>query len=175
MKKGLAQVIIAFIAVFALLLIAGTITKKNKADDIREKINTLPYFTLAAIDGSIFNSSEISKGPLLITFFHSECEHCQYEISSLFQSNIPCSGVKILLISHEGSVKIRSFMQQFNMKGDSIFTVLSDTAFVFSDIFRTDVIPSSFIYGEDLRLVRILKGETTIETLTKYLRSDNQY
>lgn len=66
-------------------------------------------------------------------------------------------------------------MQQFDIKNDSIFTVLSDTAFVFSEIFRTDVIPSNFIYNEDLRLVKVLKGETTIETITKYLGSDNQY
>jgi peroxiredoxin len=175
MKKGIAKVIVSLIVVFTVLLIVGTIMKKKKVDGFREKIGTLPYFTLPTIDGSIFKSSEISHGSLLITYFHPECEHCQYEISSLIQSNIPGSGVKILLISYEGSSKIRSFMQQFDIKNDSIFTVLSDTAFVFSEIFRTDVIPSNFIYDQDLRLVKILKGETTIETITKYLGSDNQY
>jgi peroxiredoxin len=175
MKKGLAKAVVSLITVLVILLIAGIITKKNKADDIRERIRTLPDFTLPAVDGSIFNSSEITEGPLLVTYFHPECEHCQYEISSLFQSNIPSSGVKILLISNESSKKIRSFMQQFNVNNDTVFTVLSDTAFVFSELFRTDVIPSNFIYNEDLRLVKILKGETTIETITKYLQSGNQY
>ena len=175
MKKGLAKALISFIAVIVTLLIAGIITKKNKADEIRERINTLPDFTLPAIDGSIFNSSEISEGPLLVTYFHPECEHCRYEISSLFQSNIPGSGVKILLISYEGSNKIKSFMRQFNVNNDTVFTVLSDTAFVFSELFRTDVIPSNFIYNEDLRLVKILKGETTIKTITKYLQGGNQH
>jgi hypothetical protein len=53
--------------------------------------------------------------------------------------------------------------------------VLSDTAFIFSELFRTDVIPSNFIYNKDLKLVKALRGETTIETITKYLQSDNQY
>lgn len=175
MKKVIAKIIISLIVMSTILLIVGTITKKKKVDGFREKLSTLPYFTLPSIDGSIFNSSEISQGSLLITYFHPECTHCQYEISSLIQSKIPGSGVKILLISYEGSNKIRSFMQQFDIKNDSNFTVLSDTAFVFSEIFRTDVIPSNFIYDEDLRLVKILKGETTIETITKYLGSDNQY
>jgi hypothetical protein len=51
--------------------------------------------------------------------------------------------------------------------------VLSDTAFVFSELFRTDVIPTNFIYDEDLKLIKILKGETTIETITKYLQYGN--
>jgi peroxiredoxin len=175
MKEGLGKAVVVLIAVFVILLIAGTIMKKNKVDDIRKRISTLPDFTLPAIDGSIFKSSEIFEGPLLVTYFHSECEHCQYEISSLVQSNIPGSGVKILLISYEGSKQIRSFMQQFDMNNDSVFTVLSDTAFVFSELFRTDVIPSNFIYNEDLRLVKILMGETTIETIEKYLKSDDKY
>jgi peroxiredoxin len=175
MKKGLAKVVVTLIAVFVIILIAGTIRKKNKADDIRERISTLPDFTLPVIDGSIFNSSEISEGPLLVTYFHSECEHCQFEISSLIKSNIPGSGVKVLLISYEGCKKIKSFMQHFDVNNDSVFTVLSDTTFVFSELFRTEVIPTNFIYNEDLRLVKTLKGETTIETITKYLQSGNQY
>jgi hypothetical protein len=172
-KKSLGKIAGALIAVLVILLIAGTIRKKNKADDLRERISTLPDFTLPAIDGSIFNSSEIAEGPLLITYFHPECEHCRYEISSLVQSNVPGSEVKILLISYEGRNQIRSFMQQFDMNNDSVFTVLYDTAFVFSEIFRTDVIPTNFIYDEDLILVKTLKGETTIETIIKYLQSGN--
>jgi peroxiredoxin len=175
MKKGFAKVVVTLIAVFVILLIAGTIRKKNKADDIRDRISALPDFMMPAIDGSLFNSSVIYKGPLLITYFHPECAHCQYEISSLLQSNIPRSGAKILLISYEGSKKIRSFMKQFNVNNDSVFTVLSDTAFVFSELFRTDVIPTNFIYDEDLNLVKTLKGETSIETITKYLQSGNQH
>ena len=175
MKKGLAKVLILFIAVIVTLLIAGIITKKNKADEIRERISSLPFFTLPEIDGSIFNSREISEGPLLVMYFNPECQHCQYEISSLVQSNIPGSGVKILLISDESSKKIRSFMKQFNVINDNVFTALSDTAFVISELFGIDVIPSNFIYSEDLKLVKILKGETTIETITKYLQSGNQY
>jgi peroxiredoxin len=175
MKKGLAKVIILLMLALVVLLIAGTITKKNKADDIRDRISTLPEFTLPAIDGSIFNSGEISEGPLLITYFHPECEHCQYEISSLCKSNIPGSGTRILLISYVSSKKIRSFMQQFNVNNDNVFTVLVDTTFIFSELFRTNVIPSNFIYNKDLKLVKTLKGETTIEAITKYLQNGNQY
>ena len=175
MKKGLSKVIILLIAVIVVLLIAGTITKKNKADNISDRISTLPEFTLPAMDGSIFNSTEISEGPLLVTYFHPECEHCQYEIASLVKSNIPGSGTRILLISYVSSKKIRSFMQQYNVNNDNVFTVLSDTAFIFSELFRTDVIPSNFIYNKDLKLVKTLRGETTIETITKYLQSGNQY
>lgn len=175
MKKKAAKMVLAGFAIVVFLLIGGIISKRIKASERFARISSLPDFTIPTIDGSLFNTSEISEGPLLITYFHPECEHCQYEISSLAKSNIPECGVKILLVSYASSQQIRSFMGKFDVKNDSTFHILSDTAFIFSELFRIDVIPSNFIYNEDLRLVKILKGETNIETITKYLQSGNQY
>ena len=168
------MVFTAFVVVL-FLLVGGIVNKREKACEQLARISSLPDFTIPTIDGSLYNSSEISEGPLLITYFHPECEHCQYEILSLTKSNIPESGIKILLVSYASSQQIRSFMGKFDVKNDSTFHILSDTAFIFSELFRTDVIPSNFIYNEDLRLVKVLKGETNIETITKYLQSGNQY
>ena len=116
MKKRIAKVVLAGIAVVFFLLIGGIISKRQKASEQFARISALPDFTIPTIDGSLFNTSEISEGPLLITYFHPECEHCQYEISSLANSNIPDSGVKILLVSYAGSQQIRSFMGELRYK-----------------------------------------------------------
>ncbi len=175
MKKMVAKMVFAAFVVVVFLLIGGIVNKRIKASERLARISSLPDFTIPTIEGSLFNTREISEGPLLITYFHPECEHCQYEISSLAKSNIPESGVKILLVSYASSQQIRSFLGKIDVINDSTFHILSDTTFIFSELFRTDVIPSNFIYNEDLRLVKILKGETNIETITKYLQSGNQY
>lgn len=175
MKKRVAKMVFTAFVVVLFLLVGGIVNKREKACEQLARISSLPDFTIPTIDGSLYNTSEISEGPVLITYFHPECEHCQYEISSLAKSNIPESGVKILLVSYASRAQIRSFMGKYDIKNDSTFHILSDTAFIFSKLFNTDVIPSNFIYNEDLRLVKILKGETNIETITKYLQSGNQY
>jgi hypothetical protein len=158
MKRSLAKILVAAVVFVVTLLVGGIVSKKTKASD-----------------GYLFNTGEISEGSVLIIYFHPECEHCQYEISSLVKSNIPESGVKILLISDAGSQQIKSFLEQFDIKNDRMYKVLYDTAFVFRRIFGVEIIPSHFIYNEALKLVKSLKGETRIETIEKYLKSDDQH
>jgi peroxiredoxin len=171
MKKVISRLLLSAIIIILLLLTAGIVTRASRAREQMDRLDTLPDFTIPSIDGSIFRSCEISTGPLLVTYFHPECEHCQYEISSLFESNIPEGNVKVVLISYAGRFQIETFMKQFDIKNEAPLWVLCDTAFVFREIFGTEIIPSNFIYDKDLRLVRALKGEVKSETLIKYLGS----
>ena len=170
MKKIISRLLLSAIAVAVLLLTAGIVTRSAKANKIAERLRTLPDFTIPSIDGSHFSSREITSGPLLITYFHPECEHCQYEISSLFESNVLDGSVNVVLVSYAGRSQIESFMRQFDGEGDTLLWVLCDTAFTFRETFATEVIPSNFIYDENLRLVKALKGEVKSEALLKYLR-----
>lgn len=175
MKRSLAKILVAAIVVVITLLVGGIVSKKMQSSERSARISTLPDFTLPSIDGYLFSTKEISEGSVLIIYFHPECEHCQYEISSLIKSNIPDSGVKILLITDAGSQQVISFLEQFDIKNDTIYEVLYDTAFVFRRIFGVEIVPSHFIYNEDLKLVKSLKGETRIEAIEKYLESDDQH
>jgi cytochrome oxidase Cu insertion factor (SCO1/SenC/PrrC family) len=116
MKRSLAKILVAAVVFVVTLLVGGIVSKKTKASERSSRISTLPDFTLPSVDGYLFNTGEISEGSVLIIYFHPECEHCQYEISSLVKSNIPESGVKILLISDAGSQQIKSFLEQFDIK-----------------------------------------------------------
>ena len=173
MKRIAARLIIGVFILLGLLLITSIAIKVGKANETAERIRKLPDFSFSTINRGLFNSGNIEKGPLLITYFHPECEHCQYEISSLFESNIHEGNMKLVLVSYAGCSQLRIFMQQFNYENDTLLWVLSDTSLSFGEIFGTEVIPSNFIYDENLELIKVLKGEIKTETILKYLRSAN--
>jgi peroxiredoxin len=171
MKKVISGLLLSAIIIIVLLLTAAIVTRASRARELGERLETLPDFTIPSIDGSIFRSSEILTGPLLVTYFHPECEHCRYEISSLLESNIAEGNVKVVLISYAGRTQIVTFMKQFDIKRETPLWVLCDTAFVFRATFGTEIIPSNFIYDKELKLVKVWKGEVKSETLIKYLGS----
>lgn len=173
MKKTVARLTVALILLAVIMLTAGIIRKAGTANEIAERIKTLPDFTFPNVNGDLFISSEITRGPLLVTYFHPECEHCQSEISSLFESNFLDGNIKVVLVSYADPGRIREFMDQFKTEYDTMLWVLSDTLMDFREIFGTEIIPSNFIYDENLRLVRDLKGVIRTETILKQLRSVN--
>jgi hypothetical protein len=164
----LGTVTIVFVTT-ANFLFWGIHGKIQKQKQITEKISKLPSFTFLKLTNEYFSSSAINSGPVLIIHFHPECEHCQYEISEIMNSKIPASGTKVILISNAHPDSIRKFLGQFNYSDYPSVITLIDTAYLFADIFGSEIVPSNFIYNKDLKLVKILKGEMKTEAILKYL------
>ncbi len=167
-KTILISLAIVFI-LFLSILISGIARKMSKEARVGEKIAYLPSFSFITLEKDDFHSSEIRKGPVLIIRFHPECEHCQYEISQILQSDIPGIVSKALLISNDNPDSIRIFLKQFNYTDYPSIIVLADTADSFNRIFGKDIVPSNYIYNKDLKLVKVLYGEVKTETIRKYL------
>lgn len=170
MKKILTVLIIVSISIVFLMLVGGIIVKVVKANDSAEKIETLPSFSLGTLDGSVFNSDDLKKGPLLIVYFHPDCEYCQYEISTLIENDIQSRGIKVLFVSHASPESIHKFMEPFDINYEN-FHILSDTSLVFSAVFRINVVPVNILYDEDLKLVKYFKGEVKPDAILNYLVS----
>lgn len=171
MKRIIAAITISTFALIIIMLTAGIITRAKQAGIIEKRIATLPEFTLPTIDGEILNTANFGSGPLLIVYFHPECEHCRSEIESLLGSTLLESYVKLIMISYAGPDIIRSFIREIEVNSEAKTWIVSDTTLLFSDLFGTDIIPSSYIYNEDLRLVKCFKGETSLGGILKYLGS----
>jgi hypothetical protein len=169
MKKRIGKVLLVLVGGFLIFLISGIMTKKVKAEKAAEKIRTLPVLVMKDIWGNSFSTDQITSGPLLITFFHPECDHCKYEISSLVSTNLIDSQLTILLVSHAKVDDIQSFMQEVgDIDGSNMF-ILHDPDFRMSDLYKADIIPSNFIYDKELKLAKVFKGATKPETILKYL------
>jgi len=170
MKKRMAILSIVILAIVFLLLLCGIYFRKIKAEQAADRIEILPGFTLPTMNGELFNSGNITSGPILITYFHPECEHCQYEISSILSSKLPEEDLNIILISNADPNQVELFVRQFDFKNDPRLWILYDSSQVFSRIFGTEIIPSNYIYDSDRHLVKIVKGEITVETIFKSLK-----
>jgi hypothetical protein len=170
MRKIILSVVIVVFVLFASLLIIGIVTKTQKRKLITEKISRLPSFSFMTLTNESFNSSEITKGPVLVIRIHPECEHCQYEISEIQKSNIPASGTCVIMVSSADPDSIRNFFSQFNYSDYPAIIPLVDTSYIFGDIFGSDIVPSNYIYNKELNLVKVLNGEVKTETIIKYLQ-----
>lgn len=175
MKTLIRKIIIAFLSGLMVFLISGIFIRKAKAERAAERIKTLPDLVLVDIHGGTFRTDQIHSGPLLITFFHPECDHCKYEISSLLNSGLRDSLLTILLVSYADRSEILSFMQQFDIGDTSTLHIVHDPEFRMSDLFRADVMPSNFIYNDSLQLVRIIKGSTRPEAFIRLMFNDDKH
>ena len=147
--------------------------KLKKNDYIEKKIANLPAFSFITLSNETFNSLEIMAGPVLIVHFHPECEHCQYEISEILNSNIPELYKKVILISSAHPDSIRKFLKGFNCTDFQSVIPLTDISYNFEDIFGSGIIPSIYIYNKKLKLVKIIHGEVRTEVLIKSLQESD--
>lgn len=173
MKKRIGKALLVLVGGLLIFLTGGIMTRKVKAEQAAEKIRTLPVLVLKDIWGNSFSTDQITSGPLLITFFHPECDHCKYEISSLIGTDLIDSQLTALLVSYAKVDDIQSFMQEVGNTDALNMHILHDPDFRMSDLYRADVIPTNFIYDKELRLVKVFKGATKPETILKYLNGND--
>lgn len=173
MKKAIMLVIVFIIIGLTTILIIGIVGKTHKSKIAKENIETFPAFSMKTLNDSIFRSDEIKEGPVLVLFFHPECEHCQYQITTLFSSDTMTAGVHVLLISNAEKDAIRNFLKDNSLLEYPGLVTLVDETFNFRKYFGTDLVPATFIYNKKLKLVRYFQGEVMPETILKYLRQDD--
>ena len=174
MKNLICKLLLTIMFGLLVFLICGFFIRMAKIEKASDRIKTLPDLVLRDIRGNTFRTSQIHTGPVLITFFHPECDHCKYEISSLLGSVLLDSPLTILLVSYADTSEILSFMQQFDINETSTLHIIYDPDFRMSDLFRADVLPSNFIYNDSLQLVKIFKGSTRPEAFMRYMFSDDK-
>jgi peroxiredoxin len=173
MKKTLMLVIVIIITGLITFLIIGIIAKTNKGKIAKEMIKTLPNFSLKTINDTVFRSDQIEAGPVLVLFFHPECEHCQYQLTTLFRNRAETPGIRVLLISNAEKEAIINFLKENNLLDYPGLIALVDETYSFRDFFGTEQVPATFIYDKQLKLVRYFQGEVRPETILKYLRQDD--
>ena len=170
MKKRFVYILLSTLVAVFLFLTGGVFSKKKRAEQVAERIEILPVFSLPTLKGDVFDSEKITAGPILITYFHPECEHCQYEISSLSSRKLSKDDLKVILVSQADPYQTEAFVRKFDFKNDSLLWILCDTSNVFSRIFNIEKIPSNYIYDKNRHLIRIFKGETDVEVIIKSLK-----
>jgi len=167
MKRRI-KIILVVISELLFLVLAIGIYNRIKAGH-SEETGKLPYLALLTIDDKGFNTSEIRTGPVLVVHFNPECDHCKYEIQGIIESEMPSMGFRILLITQAPKDSVINFYRDYSISNYSSITVLLDSSGLFSENFKSKVIPSNYLYDKNLNLIKVLEGEYKTETIIKYL------
>ncbi len=154
------------------ILIYGFIRKIESKRLIESRIKFLPEFTFTKLSGEKFKSAEITKGPLVIMYFHPECEHCRYEISELVKNKDLINNYDFLIISNAEKEEIENFYYETGLDNHPGIKLLLDEDYKFSEIFGAGYVPSIYLYDLELRLIKSFKGEVNPDILVKYLIHD---
>jgi thiol-disulfide isomerase/thioredoxin len=169
MKKKLGKILLLIPLVLVILFALATLKRQANAKEAAYRIQTLPDLVITDLNGNLYTTSGLKRGPLLIAFFHPECDHCRYELSSLVADGSLNKEFEFLFISYDSKEKIRSFIQELGIPENTNVHVLLDTEFMLRDLFGATVIPANFIYDDSLHLVKAFKGSVKPETIMKYL------
>jgi len=170
MRKKLKLILIILIIGIFSLLIYGISARASRIKNLEKRILSLPEFSFNTIDGQVFKSESIKSGPVLIAYYHPECEHCRYEINELFNNLKQIPDTKILLISFAQRDSIIAFIgERINYTDKNVFLLIDDSL-KFINYFQTNAIPSTFIYDKELKLKRIFRGEVKPEAIINLLK-----
>jgi thioredoxin-related protein len=167
LKKSLVTA--GFTTLFALVLfmVYSIVEKVYAKKSVQNKIQNLSVAQLFKMDSTQFQMT--SGRPILLVFFNSQCEHCQYELTELKKNLSSFEAVSVLLMSSENIATIKEAAQKFELAASpnaEFVKINRDDVF---DNYGSLSVPHLFLYGADRKLIKEFKGETKIEAILQYL------
>ena len=169
MKRVFVIIISALVIIILAYLIFSIADKAREQKIIKQNYNRLPAFAFKSLNGTLFSSTTIKSGPVLLIYFHPECEHCQYELSEIFNSSLIKSGIWILMITPADISSVLKFKKEYGIRDSSKIITLIDENLGFADLFGKASIPTNIVYNKELKLVRMYKGEVRPEIIMKLI------
>lgn len=167
MNKYIRSVLLALFSI-VLGWSSFTLYKGYKAKKEAEtRIQTLPWAEFADFEGKPVNLHDFDNNlPLIIIYFHSECEHCVYEAQEIGQNAVAFNNCQVVMITADDSIsRVESFCQRHYLWELENLEVLTDNNNRFKNTFDKAVVPSVFIYGKDRKLKKQFLGETKPEAI----------
>ncbi|MDD4227666.1 MAG: redoxin domain-containing protein [Mariniphaga sp.] len=167
MRKIVKLMILAlagYVAGYLLVKITGSYNEKKETE---KKIQKLPDAQFISLTGDTVNLHDFDPGkPMIIIFFHPECDHCRYEAKEIGLNADAFQNCQMLMITFDDSIKrIENFCMNYHLWEISNFEVLLDPGNHFDESFGKTAVPSIFVYSPDRKLKKKFIGETKPEAL----------
>lgn len=157
--------VILFTAVLAMIYLIIERISQKKA--IAENIKTLNVNSVYTLDSLQFRLKETS--PVVLIFFNSGCEHCQYELSEIKKNLSSFSGTQLLFLSSENIASIKSAAEKYIGEIPSNINFLKINREDVFEKFGALSVPHIFVYSAEKKLVKEFKGETKVEAIIQHL------
>ena len=154
---------------FAVLAYLGAKIYKgyNSKKEAEIRIQTLPNVSFSNLGGKEINLRNFDKTkPMVLIYFHRNCEHCQYEAKEIGQNPEPFVNCQLIMVSANDSIdKLENFCNKYNLWEVDNIEILIDKENRFKETFGKAVIPSVYIYDKNQKLKKRYLGETKPEAI----------
>ncbi len=138
---------------------------------VKERIATLPEFSVVGLDGETVRSNDAAgQSPLVLTYFNTGCKFCKAEIRSMQQHKNLREISNIYLVSDEQPVVLKRFAKDFKLDSLKTVRVLYDSSKQVKKLFGIRGVPTTFVYNEDDKLLKSFKGETKAELVYELVK-----
>lgn len=171
MKRLLKYLIVIVLLIAGAWLLKRTYQSYQSKKEAMERVQILQHACFESLTGGQICVDEFDiRKPTVIIYFHTECEHCQYEASEIGQQAEQFEKANMILITPDDSIKrVEAFAVKYHLWEVDNLTILLDRNSQFKNQFGTSIFPSVFIYGKDKKLLKMYKGETKIDAIIKSL------
>ena len=172
MRKTLKFIIIALLLTAVVFLIYNVATGYKNKKEAEQRIQILPDVTFKSITGDLVNLHDFDETkPLVIVYFHPECEHCHYEAKEIGQNATAFKNCQLIMVTADDSTKrVEQFCNTHNLWEVDNIEILIDKENLFKKTFGKAIIPSVYIYDKNRKLKKQFLGETKPEAIIEEIQ-----
>jgi len=173
MKKLFKAILIAVISIIGGFLTYQTIKGYNEKKEAEKRIQTLPQAEFVSLTGKEVNLHDFDpEKPMVIIYFHPECDHCHYEAREIGQNAAAFRHCQVVMVTSDDSLKrVENFCAEYHLWELNNIEVLHDPNHRFKKVFGKAVVPSVYIYNSNRKLKRYFPGETKPEAIISEINS----
>lgn len=173
MKKLLKAILIAVISILGGFLTYHTVKGYNEKKEAEKRIQTLPAAEFVSLTGDGINLHDFDPGkPMIIVYFHPECDHCHHEVKEIGQNAGAFNHCQVVMVTSDDSLKrVENFCVEYHLWELSNIEVLLDPDNRFKKVFGKAVVPSVYIYNSNRKLKKQFLGETKPEAIIAEMNS----
>lgn len=171
--RKIAKYFVIALAVFVVGFLVVRITDEyNEKKEAEKRIQTLPAAEFVSLAGKGVNLNDFDpKKPMVIVYFHPECDHCHYEAQEIGQNVNAFNICQLVMVTSDDSLKrIENFCSEYHLWEVDNFEILIDKENQFKKVFGKAVIPSVYIYDKNQKLRKRFLGETKPEAIIAAIR-----
>ncbi|YCI75280.1 thiol-disulfide oxidoreductase ResA [Bacillus sp. R1-10] len=166
-RRLISRTIILLLLGAALVFALYTNFTKDKNESLR-KGSEAPNFVLTDMEGKEHKLSDYKGKGVLLNFWGTYCKPCEYEMPYMENQykNFKDQGVEILAVNvGESDYAVNNFIT----KHDLTFPVMIDKGREVENAYRVDILPVSFLVDKEGKVIDIITGALTEESIQKHM------
>ncbi|MFJ7940111.1 thiol-disulfide oxidoreductase ResA [Peribacillus sp. NPDC096622] len=166
-RRLISRTIILLLLGAALVFALYTNFTKDKNESLR-KGSDAPNFVLTDMEGKEHKLSDYKGKGVFLNFWGTYCKPCEYEMPYMENQykNFKDQGVEILAVNvGESDYAVNNFITKHNLT----FPVMIDKGREVENAYRVDILPVSFLVDKEGKVIDIITGALTEESIQKHM------